>query len=297
MKEDDFYVGYLPKAPKSMSKWLKAVIAGLLLLPGIVAFMIAGNQHHFAATNFEYGQLTELTGVVSLEPVPRLILEAGRDQRGAIITKSVLLVNFGKSGVETIFRNLEKELGRPLTDFEFNLRGTLIYGEGKTVFELTDQAASVLSHQVLDKAYVPAKAIALGEQSIKGEIIDPKCYFGVMKPGFGKVHRSCAIRCIAGGISPVMVTENEDGEKQFILLLAAQGKTKWPLISRLAGKPITIKGELKQVDDWMVMSYEEQLLYDAASFPTIPNASDKPAKEPKFLAGPNALDANIILCN
>ncbi|MDN5215281.1 hypothetical protein QQ020_24595 [Fulvivirgaceae bacterium BMA12] len=297
MKENDFYVGYLPKAPRSMSKWLKAVIAGLLLLPGFVALMVAGNQHRFAATNFEYGQLTELTGVVSLEPVPRLIVEAGRDQRGGVITKSVLLVNFGKSGVETIFRNLEKELGRPLTNFEFNLRGTLIYGEGKTVFELTDQEASVLGHKILDKAYVPVKTVALGEQSFEGEIIDPKCYFGVMKPGFGKVHRSCAIRCIAGGISPVMATKNENGEKQFILLLADKGKTKWPLISRLAGKPITIKGELKQVDDWLVLHYDDQLLYEAASFPIIPNESDKLAREPKLLAGPNALDANIVLCN
>jgi len=30
----------------------------------------------------------------------------------------------------------------------------------------------------------------ISKMTLQGEIIDPKCYFGVMKPGKGKIHRS-----------------------------------------------------------------------------------------------------------
>ena len=63
----------------------------------------------------------------------------------------------------------------------------------------------------------------LGITKIKGEIIDPKCYFGVMKPGEGKPHRDCAIRCILGGISPMLAVKNEKGEANYYLLASSDG--------------------------------------------------------------------------
>lgn len=281
--KNDFYVGYLPKAPTRLAVWLRLVIAVLLLLPALLAVLVAGNQNHFASTNFEYGQPTTLKGKVSLAPVPRLTIKSGQDQQGLPVVKSLLLVNFGKSGVTEIFQDLEKELGRPLDDFEFTLSGTLIYGEGKAVFELTDQRASILDYIPLDEPYPRVRMKDLDEQSIYGEIIDPKCYFGVMKPGFGKVHRSCAIRCIAGGISPVMVKKNADGSKQFVLLVSSNNTTNNYAISRLAGKKVTISGHLNQVDDWLVLNYDQQQL--AKTHP------------PQLLAGSALLDEGITRCN
>ena len=283
MMKNDFYVGYFPKAPKPLARWLRRVIATLILVFALLAIFVAGNQGRFARTNFEYGQPTELKGVVSLSPVPRLIIETGRNRQGIAMTKSILLVNFGKSGVMEIFRQVEKESGRPLADLEFTLSGSLIYGEGKVVFELTGQRASILAYTPLAKPYAPAMVSDLGTQSIDGEIIDPKCYFGVMKPGFGKVHRSCAIRCIAGGISPVMATKDDEGHKQFILLAGKNNTSNNDLISRLAGKPLTISGQLALVDDWLVLNYDEQALAQ------IQNQA--------LLAGPILLDQGITLCN
>lgn len=45
--------------------------------------------------------------------------------------------------------------------------------------------------------------------TLEDEIIDPKCYFGVI-PGKGKIHRSCAIRCISDGIPPVLATTDKN---------------------------------------------------------------------------------------
>jgi hypothetical protein len=47
----------------------------------------------------------------------------------------------------------------------------------------------------------PAKPQSLRE--FRGEILDPKCFAGAMKPGDGKTHKACAALCLRGGIPPV----------------------------------------------------------------------------------------------
>ena len=64
----------------------------------------------------------------------------------------------------------------------------------------------------------------LGTIAIKGEIVDPKCFFGVMKPGEGKPHKDCAIRCILGGIPPVLKVTNEEGRQNYYLIVGANGE-------------------------------------------------------------------------
>ena len=51
---------------------------------------------------------------------------------------------------------------------------------------------------------------------VKGEIVDPKCFFGVMKPGEGKPHKDCAIRCILGGIPPVLKVTDESWQSKLL---------------------------------------------------------------------------------
>ena len=41
----------------------------------------------------------------------------------------------------------------------------------------------------------------LGAVTLTGEIVDSKCFLGVMNPGNLKPHKACAIRCISGGIA------------------------------------------------------------------------------------------------
>ena len=88
----------------------------------------------------------------------------------------------------------------------------------------------------------------LGEKSFVGEIVDPKCYFGVMKPGEGKPHRSCAIRCIAGGIPPVFAIKNADSD--FVILT---GENINEEIIPLVGDAVQLEGEVIEVADWKIM--------------------------------------------
>ena len=58
----------------------------------------------------------------------------------------------------------------------------------------------------------PAPQVLADNVTLKGEIIDPKCYLGAMKPGGGKTHKACAMRCIAGGI-PRRQTGHDDEQQ------------------------------------------------------------------------------------
>ena len=81
--------------------------------------------------------------------------------------------------------------------------------------------------------------VELGVAQLTGEIVDSKCYFGVMNPGAGKVHRDCAVRCINGGIPPAFLVRDSAGQRETLLL------ANWnrDLLNHIA-EPVTIRGRL-----------------------------------------------------
>ncbi len=101
----------------------------------------------------------------------------------------------------------------------------------------------------------------LGIQKIKGEIIDPKCYFGVMKPGEGKVHRDCAIRCILGGIPPVLKVMNENGEKNYYLIVGPNGESMNEAVQDFVAEPIEIEARAVQQDDWIILYVKDKKIH------------------------------------
>lgn len=246
-KPDNFYVGYFPKAPVSLIRFLRVTILAIFTLMAVVSILVLYNQEEFVPSTFEYGTYTELSGRLSARPYPMLTVSSSGDEH----FQSLLLVNFGKRGVFEIIQNLEKELG-DLEDFQFTLKGTLIYYNGKTALEMTDGRQSVMGWA--RKAQNRKKEIKkLGQKTLIGEIVDPKCYLGVMKPAMGKVHQSCARRCISGGIPPVLVVENARGEANYLLITDPQGNPLHDELNEFIGPRINISGEIEQVDDWLVI--------------------------------------------
>lgn len=57
-----------------------------------------------------------------------------------------------------------------------------------------------------------------------GELVDTKCYFGVMRPATGKVHRACAVRCLDGGVPPGLLLRTGDGADRVVLLAGEEGR-------------------------------------------------------------------------
>lgn len=75
------------------------------------------------------------------------------------------------------------------------------------MFEVEDDAAGV---RVLGDTGTGERPLrAKRRVTLRGEIIDPKCFAGAMKPGDGKAHKGCAVLCLRGGIPAVFVTSGE----------------------------------------------------------------------------------------
>jgi hypothetical protein len=96
------------------------------------------------------------------------------------------------------------------------------------------------------------RASSQGFVQLQGEIIDPKCYFGAMTPGQGKPHRSCAIRCISGGIPPVLAVRNGE-DVDYYLLRGKDGESINQEILDLVALPVSLQAEVLEYGDWKVL--------------------------------------------
>jgi hypothetical protein len=86
----------------------------------------------------------------------------------------------------------------------------------------------------------------LGEVTFEGEIIDSKCFLGVMKPGGGKVHRACARLCLLGGVPPMLAVKNQQGERLGYLLMNEDGSSASIPLSDKVAVPVRLSGTLLQ---------------------------------------------------
>jgi len=239
----EFYVGNFAKAPAGIARRIKSLIAMVLALGAIAGIAFARVQKTFARSTFEYGKERTFEGVIEPHPFPALVTtgSGGTDNQ----TKRYLLVATGKRGADS---QVQPYLGRTV-----RLRGTLIYRDNQSMIELVKDSVSV----VADAHQVRAPATDLGTFDLTGEIVDSKCYLGVMNPGNGKVHRDCAVRCLSGGIPPIFATNDFRGSPAILMLTDAAG-TPLPkqAFLNLVAQPVRIHGKVLQTDNTMFLEAE-----------------------------------------
>jgi hypothetical protein len=238
----EFYVGYLPKAPVGIARRVKTLIAILIVLGAGAAITFAHVQKPFAPSTFEYGKERTLEGVLEANPFPTLVT-AGSAGGGKAVR--FLLVVPGKHGADSLVR--------PYAGKTVRLRGSLIYRDNQSMIELVQDSVIV----VQDGGSVPAPTTDLGTFDLTGEIVDSKCYLGVMNPGSGKVHRECAVRCLSGGIPPIFATNDFRGLPATLVLTDAIGK---PLpkqaFLQLVAQPVRIHGRVMQKSETLFLETE-----------------------------------------
>ena len=88
------------------------------------------------------------------------------------------------------------------------------------------------------------KVISLGRGTFVGELVDTKCFLGVMRPATGKVHRGCAIRCLSGGAPPGLLVHDEQGDSVGLLLAGPDGK-RLDIDWGLAARSLEVEGDLE----------------------------------------------------
>ena len=251
-KLSSFYIGWNPEAPGDYARKVKRFIGLVLALSLLIALTLVLGQRGFDDSVFELGNLTTHEGILVSDPVPMLKVSAGTADDGGTIYRSVLLIGFGKHGAEETLREIEKKNGESAEGRPVRLQGTRIYYDGKEALELTKGADTFIGFGNTPANYQVGKT-PIGEVSLSGEILDPKCALGVMKPGYGKPHRSCAVRCLSGGIPPVLRISNEQGENNYCIILGEDGKMVTDQLLKYVADQIRICGRLERQDDWLVI--------------------------------------------
>lgn len=252
MSKNEFYIGWQDEMPPSNKQFIRNILIGMFVLIPVLMFAVVSFQKPMNHHHFEFGTITELKGIYYEEPAPLLIVESGIPEG---FSKEVLLVGFGKFGASGIISDIEEKSGK-LNRKEISLNGTLIYGDGVTLMELTDLEESFVSAKETDKQYLGPETKPK-DVTLIGEILDPKCYFGVMKPGEGKIHKSCAIRCISGGIPPIMRVLQEDGiNYDYYLVKGKEGEEINKEVLPYVAETISVSGMSSFQNGWNVLNID-----------------------------------------
>lgn len=234
-REDEFYLGYLPNTPHGIARLMRKVSLALIVLVALISLGIIFGLQKLPHSMFEFGQEREFTGIIKALPYPTLLMREGNS------LSQFLLVGAGKHGA-----NVNKFDGKNV-----RLTGTRILRDGVTMIEIVDGSIQVEGSP--NNAILPTDD--LGTFTLVGEIVDSKCYLGVMNPGNTKPHRECAALCISGGIPPMFIARDETSNKIALLLVSKEGNAVNQDVLDFVAEPVTITGQ--------VLREGEQLIFRA----------------------------------
>ena len=242
-KPQEFYIGYLDKAPKGIAATVKAAVAATLAVALALAGLFALSQGAFPASVFEFGVIREFRGVIRSQPSPSLLVDRpDSSPQGSGASRFHLVMPF-KFGAQDAASRFDGQAVR--------LRGSLIYRGDQTMIEVEPE--SIVPDPQGGAASASGLSEHLGPVTLRGEIVDSKCYLGVMNPGSGKVHRACASLCIRGGIPPLFAATEPEGAWKHYLLVSSDGSAVNQKVLELVGEVVEISGEVVRYDDLLVL--------------------------------------------
>ncbi len=221
-----FFIGWSADIPSDIGRFTRSAVLAITTLGVALAVILPLLQNRFDPGSFDFGNTTVVEGELVTEPYPALHTD------DLDSTSDPLLVATGKRGAEGLLAALE-------SGSWVEVEGTKIDAPAATMIEIT-RAAPADSPRTVQSA----NSIDFGEFELAGEIVDSKCFLGVMKPGRSRGHRACAIRCISGGVPPALLVTSKD--KTLLLLLADQNgkRVAAATAAPLAAQPLTIRGRV-----------------------------------------------------
>ncbi len=234
---DEFYVGYLARAPGGIARFVRRSVLGLLIV-GLGSAVVASTaQRPFDAATFEFGNQRTFEGRVTMAPYPSLVVaRPGTAGHGVGPVSRYHLVAPGKHGADAMVD--------PLVDYMATLEGSLVYRDDQTMIEVVP--GSLARRPEAGMSANADSAERLGRVTLKGEIVDAKCFLGVMNPGSWTPHRACAVRCLSGGIPPMLVVRDSLGVAAYVLLATSDGRPAGAALLDLVAEPVEVTGRLER---------------------------------------------------
>jgi nitrite reductase/ring-hydroxylating ferredoxin subunit/DMSO/TMAO reductase YedYZ heme-binding membrane subunit len=240
-QREGFYIGYHKRAQPAVGRRLKHLVLALLLASAALAALLAALQEPFGPGTFEYGVRRRFEGLIRERPFPVLLVSRpGRTASAVPEVSRYPLVDFGKWGAHDAVAGLDGQRVR--------LRGSLIFREDRTMIEIEPGSVEVFPSAPSEPT-MGTLLEQLGRQTLRGEIVDSKCYLGVMKPAREKPHRACASLCIRGGIPPLLIVETATGERRHLFLTDESGRAINDRVLPFVAEPVEITGQVRREDD------------------------------------------------
>ena len=213
----------------------------------VLSVVLAVAQRTIGVSVFEWGNIRSFSGILKSQPYPHLLVSRPGLNGASTAFSSYYLVRPFKFG-------LDAETASRLDGQMVSLNGTLIYRGTQTMIEVVDNSIKPLNSPERHVGAVPsAQSVSLGQQKLVGEIVDSKCYLGVMNPGQLTTHRACAIRCISGGIPPVLLVRQTNGTALYFLLVSRDRRAVNKQVLNFVAEPIEITGEVERQGELLIL--------------------------------------------
>ena len=239
---DYFYVGY-QKIPAPIRKFLWILIPALVVFIVILGLVLPKIHNQF--TDGRYTKFQEFEGLLIDKPIPHLIVpRSGKinDQNGY---SRYILAGTRKTAVS------DKAL--ELAGNWVKLRAIPVFRDNMTLLAVSTKTPPETIEPPSLQVPPSLEGESLGNYTLQGQIVDTKCYLGVMNPGQTKTHKACAIRCLSGGVPATFRVVNQDGQVYYFLLVDSQGNALNKSNFNLVGEPVQITGEVVKYGDLFVL--------------------------------------------
>jgi hypothetical protein len=241
---DEFFIGYSPPLPAGLSTFIRRVVTAGSAGVALTAAAIAAGHVGLEGGRFEFGQVRTSTGTIVTKPYPALVEDAEATGGAGAGRPWRLLVAGGKHGAEALVRGLDGA--------RVSIDGTRIERSGMPMLEV--RAGSIGRIGAAPSRVPIADAVIQGGTvTLRGEIVDSKCFLGVMTPGDGRTHSACASLCLRGGIPPALFVRDPRGPSAIYLLEGPAGASLSAVAADVAGEPVEVRGITGERGSWRIL--------------------------------------------
>ena len=239
MSKKDFFIGWADTPEIDRRFFMRAGFAGLATT-AVAAVTVAGSQRPAGPGTWAMGDIREWRGIATAEPYA-MLRTADIDDT----PQTALLGCQGKCGVSARIGSLA---GKPVV-----VKGSLIQ-RGRhamiAVIDGMDWIAEDVGGDISSLEFPEAERVT--DISLKGEILDSKCWFGAMRPSEGKVHKACASLCIRSGIPPAFYVKDARDQKA-LMIMTENGAAFGHSILEYVADPVQISGQVFRRGDLLVL--------------------------------------------
>ena len=229
----EFYVGYLA-LPTGLKWTLRTLVLLLAALIAFDAWLVASFQPE-AGDGHWADAPTPFAGTLAREPYPTLRVE----ENGAV--RTYILISDEKRGAEAVLGKIPDGASVKINGYEIK----------RAALGLIQLAATDVT--VTNAPAIPEQPREVhGRKELTGEIVDSKCWLGVMRPGEGHIHKACASLCIRGGIPPMFVVRSGDTPQDYVLTLPDGRAVPPKLILDYVADPVRLSGLIEKHGDLFV---------------------------------------------